>query len=64
MLQPLIEKIAENKHLESAEMAEAIRGIMSGSFDNQEVADFLLGLKAKGETATEVAGAAMRSGNT
>lgn len=58
MLIPLTSKIEAGSDLAADEMLAAISVIMKGDRSDQEIAGFLLALKAKGETATEIAGAA------
>ena len=58
MLKLLTEKVQAATDLEPVEITGAISAIMAGSCADDEVAEFLLALKSKGETAGEIAGAA------
>ncbi len=53
-----LDSLRQNRHLTAAETAAAFGVVMRGEAEPQQIADLLLGLKAKGETAEEVAGAA------
>jgi anthranilate phosphoribosyltransferase len=62
MNSPLIQAlnaIAEGRHLEADEAADAFRVIMRGEATPAQIGALLLGLRARGETADEVAGAAL-----
>jgi len=50
-----IEKIEKKKHLQYEEMAEASRLMFDEATELQSIADFLIALSKKGETANEVA---------
>lgn len=54
----LSHKLVDGTDLGATEISQAVSQIMEGSRPPQEVADFLLALRQKGETATEIAGAA------
>lgn len=54
----LLGRLAGGDNLSLAETASAVDGIMSGAWTEGEIALFLTGLREKGETAAEVAGAA------
>lgn len=58
MLTPFIEQIRCGHDLSFEQSTEAIGRIVSGEEDDRTVADFLIALHRKGESATEVAGAA------
>jgi anthranilate phosphoribosyltransferase len=57
MLNQVIRKISEGKHLSEAEAFAAVNEIMSGEADAVEIAAFLTGLRVKGETVSEITGA-------
>ncbi|NND71258.1 MAG: anthranilate phosphoribosyltransferase [Rhodothermales bacterium] len=48
--------LSERRTLSEDQAADAMRLIMTGSFEPEEVAAFLLGLRARGETIDELAG--------
>jgi anthranilate phosphoribosyltransferase len=50
--------LAGRRHLTAPQMAGAMREIMAGGWDDDQIAAFLVGLRAKGETAEEIAAAA------
>ncbi|MBC2582006.1 anthranilate phosphoribosyltransferase [Clostridium sp. DJ247] len=58
MLQEVIKKIADRKDLTEAEAYNAIDGIMKGQETSSQVGAFLLGLRMKGETISEITGSA------
>jgi anthranilate phosphoribosyltransferase len=58
VLKLLTNKLKTNSDLAAEEITAAISAIMAGSCPGEEVSGFLLALKDKGETATEIAGAA------
>jgi anthranilate phosphoribosyltransferase len=58
MLVDAIAKLTAGESLSMEEMSDAMDAMMGGSCDSSSMAQFLLGLKAKGETVDEVAGAA------
>lgn len=50
--------VSTGESLSQAAMCGAVRWLMTGQADQEQVAQFLLALRAKGETAEELAGAA------
>ena len=50
-----LEKLAERQNLTAEEMREAAQTLFSEEVTDSEIAAFLMGLKAKGETAEEIA---------
>ena len=50
-----LEKLAERQNLTAVEMREAAQTLFSEEVADSEIAAFLMGLKAKGETAEEIA---------
>lgn len=58
-IRPTIGRVVAGENLSMAEMAEAIGAIVRGDCDTGEIASLLVGLKAKGETVEEIAGAAL-----
>ncbi|MCF7936362.1 MAG: anthranilate phosphoribosyltransferase [Synergistales bacterium] len=58
MLQRQLEKIMTRVDLTDSEMAGAMEAIMDGTEAEAQVAAFLAGLRVKGETVAEIAGAA------
>lgn len=58
MIETAIQRVLNGKNLEMDEMASAIGAIMDGGCDDAEIATLLTGLRSKGETVTEIAGAA------
>jgi len=57
-IQQTIAKIIDGNHLDTAEMTAAIRAIMTGETTQAQIAGFLVAMRMKGETATEIAAAA------
>lgn len=57
-LSAAIRLVTKGQSLDPQHTADAFGVIMRGEAEEQQIADLLLGLKAKGETAEEVAGAA------
>jgi anthranilate phosphoribosyltransferase len=53
-----IERVIARQDLNSAEMAEVMHAIMSGGATAAQIGGFLVGLRMKGETVTEIAAAA------
>lgn len=53
-----IQKIKNHENLSMTEIEDVMHIIMSGEADHQEIADFLLALRAKGPTVDEITGAA------
>lgn len=62
-LQPLTDRLKQQQHLVFDEMVEAAQLIFNEETPKEHIADFLVAMSAKGETAAEVAGLAtvMRS---
>ena len=58
MMQSLLGRLAARENLGRAEMAAAVDGIMRGEVSDEQIALLLTGLRHKGETVEEVAGAA------
>ncbi|MFH1545832.1 MAG: anthranilate phosphoribosyltransferase [Patescibacteria group bacterium] len=58
MLQQFIEKLRGKENLLKAEAAEAMKVIMNGKADHDQLAEYLVLLSEKGETADEIAGSA------
>ncbi len=58
MLTSFLGRISGGESLSQEEMAEVIDAVMSGRCEENEIALLLTALKAKGETAAEIAGAA------
>jgi anthranilate phosphoribosyltransferase len=54
----LLARISSGEHLSLDEMAAAVDGIMRGEWAEPQTAELLVGLRKKGETVDEVAGAA------
>ncbi len=54
-----IERLRHGQHLAADEMSSVIDLMMQGRCSEQEAADLLLALRAKGETGQEIAGAAL-----
>jgi anthranilate phosphoribosyltransferase len=58
MLNHLTSLIRANQNLSAEQAQQAFASIMAGTAEHKDIAGFLLALKAKGETATEIAAAA------
>ena len=56
MIHQALHKAMTHQNLERAEALEAMNAIMSGEASEAEIAAFLVAMRMKGETATEVAG--------
>ncbi|MBM3580854.1 MAG: anthranilate phosphoribosyltransferase [Alphaproteobacteria bacterium] len=56
-LKPLLAKVADGKALSEAEAAAAFDIIMSGEATAAQIGGFLMGLRVRGETVEEIAGA-------
>ncbi|MFJ8064470.1 anthranilate phosphoribosyltransferase [Psychrobacillus sp. NPDC096426] len=54
-MREFIEKVEKQEHLQYEEMIDASRLLFSETTELQQIADFLIALSNKGETATEVA---------
>ncbi len=51
-----IEKLLDQENLTQTEAQEVMFQIISGEYDDAKIAGFLIALRAKGETSTEIAG--------
>ena len=58
MLQQFIEKLRAKENLLKAEAAEAMKVVMTGKANPEQLAEYLVLLAEKGETADEIAGSA------
>lgn len=58
LLQSQISKLKSGQALSSSEARQAVAAMMTGAAPFEDVADWLLAMRTKGETAAEVAGAA------
>ena len=52
----IIEQLVDQKSLTQEEARDVMFQIMSGEYDDAQIAGFLIALRAKGETSTEIAG--------
>ena len=52
-----LDRVVNNKHLESAAMRDVMRQIMTGQATPAQIGGFLVALRMKGETIDEIAGA-------
>jgi anthranilate phosphoribosyltransferase len=59
MIQQSVKKLAEGKHLSKDEAYESVKEIMSGNVSEILISSFLTALRLKGETISEIAGAAL-----
>ncbi len=59
MIEAALRQIEAGNHLTMDEMADVMGCIMDGAVDESQIAQFLIALHKKGETVTEVAGAAV-----
>lgn len=59
MLSPIIQRVQSGQSLTMDQMSEAIGALIEGRASEDQTAQFLLALRAKGETVAEVAGAAL-----
>lgn len=59
MLKPLIDKLLRKENLSQDEMAKAVGSVMDGEGSPIQIAAFLVALRAKGEEASEITGAAL-----
>ncbi len=57
MVAPLLGKLIKGENLSFAEMQGAMGGIMEGQWTPAQIGGFLIALRIKGETATEIAAA-------
>jgi len=53
-----IAKVIDGQHLDAAEMTAAMQAIMGGTATPAQIAGFLVAMRVKGETVTEIAAAA------
>ena len=58
MIYETIARLGDGHDLTRAEARDAMREIMGGEATHEQIADFLVGLRDKGETADEIAGSA------
>jgi anthranilate phosphoribosyltransferase len=58
LITKVLERIEAGNNLAMDEMADVIDGVMGGGWSEEQLTRLLLGLKAKGETVEEIAGAA------
>jgi anthranilate phosphoribosyltransferase len=63
MIQEVLQKVMSRQNLERDEARTVMNALMSGEFNDAQIAAFLIAMRMKGETAAEVAGfaEAMRS---
>ncbi len=52
----IIEQLLDNNSLTQEEARDVMSQIMSGEYDDAQISGFLIALRAKGETSTEIAG--------
>jgi anthranilate phosphoribosyltransferase len=57
-LKPTLARLADGHHLSEAEAEAAFEAIMSGAVTPAQIAAFLMALRVRGETVTELSGAA------
>ena len=57
-LKPFLAAVAARQSLSEAEAEQAFSIIMSGTASESEIGAFLMGLRVRGETVDEIAGAA------
>ena len=57
-MKEILERISTGESLTVDEMSSVVDAIMQGRCDEDEIAQFLMGLRKKGETIEEIAGAA------
>ena len=57
-MQEAIGRVIEQRNLSGEEMTEVMRNIMTGGATPSQIGGFLIGLRMKGETVTEIASAA------
>ena len=57
-MQGAIKAVTEGRSLSSTEMTDVMRTIMTGAATPAQIGGFLIGLRMKGETIEEIAGAA------
>lgn len=54
-----IRKLVDNEHLTEEQAAAAMEAIMTGQATPAQIAGFLIALRMKGETVSEIAGCAL-----
>ena len=52
----IIEQLLDQKNLTQEEARDVMFQIMSGEYDDAQISGFLIALRCKGETSTEIAG--------
>lgn len=57
-IQQALQKLLDKQNLTHEEMCAVMRQIMSGGATDAQIGGFLIGLRCKGETITEIAAAA------
>jgi len=57
-IKPIIGKVIDGKHLDEEEITAAMRAIMGGTATQAQIAGFLVAMRMKGETVTELTAAA------
>jgi anthranilate phosphoribosyltransferase len=57
-MKEIVKRVSAGENLTVEEMSSVVDTIMQGQCGEEEIADLLLGLRAKGETVEEIAGAA------
>ena len=55
-MKTIIEKLLAKEHLTQEEAREVMRQIMSGEYNDVQIAGFLIAIRAKGEKSIEIAG--------
>ena len=55
-MKEILEKLLNKKNLERKEAFNVMLSIMSGKYDDVQIAGFLMALRAKGETVDEITG--------
>ena len=62
-MKQIIEKLLENQALSQEESRHVMEKIMSGEFNDAQIAGFLIALRSKGENSSEIAGFAQAMRN-
>lgn len=57
-MKKFMDKVKEGKNLTEAEMGKAMESMMSGRWETRQIVDFLAALSSKGESVSELTGAA------